>query len=171
MELLRMVRRCLALPDWLADGRSFLLACHAEEWRIWMISPELPSIRDTFERALRSSYLPDLVDAIRLLFEVQSAIRQTDGPCWYSTFGDVGSLAIQDGRTVCLNVPDLETPLETAKWREPALARMAAGIQQSVDAIRENEAMVGRLREALRSAALRDRRLDSFGAMLLPKIR
>ena len=71
---------------------------------------------------------------------------------------------------VCLNVPDLETPLETAQWREPALSRTAAGIRQSVDAILENEALIGRLREALRSAALRDPRLDSFGAMLLPKI-
>jgi signal recognition particle receptor subunit beta len=167
MDLLRMVRRCLAQPDWIPDGRAFFIANHEGTWRIWMISPELPSIHETFTRALRGDHLPDLIDGVRLLHQIYTQMQRTDGVSWFADFGNLRTLALQNGKPVCLSVPDRSDSLEPAQWRGPALSTMASGIHNCLDTIRLGEVIALRLREAIRRAGLPE---DGVAAILRQKL-
>jgi signal recognition particle receptor subunit beta len=167
MDLLRMVRRCLAQPDWIPEGRAFFIANHESTWRIWMISPELSSVYETFTRALRGDHLPDLIEGVRVLHLIYAQIQRTNGVSWFANFGNLRNLALQNGKPVCLSVPDLSDSLEPAQWRASALSTMASGIQNCLDTIRLDEVTAGRLREAIRRAGLPD---DGVAAILRQKL-
>lgn len=168
MDLLRLVRRCLAMPEWIPDGRAFCLASHEGVWRIWMISPELPTVYDTFTRALRGDHLPDLVEALRLMQQLFTQMQSTNGVSWNSKFGDVRSLALQNGRAVWLSVPDLTAGVDPAEWRAPALSAMTAGVQNCVDTVRLDDAGAIRLRETIRR--VQDGVPDGVAAILRQKL-
>jgi signal recognition particle receptor subunit beta len=162
MDLLHLVRRCLAQPDWIPEGRAFFIANHQGIWRMWMISPELPSVHETFTRALRGNHLPDLVEGVRLLHQLYTQVQRTDGVSWFANLGDLRALAVQNGKPVCLSVPDRSNSLEPARWRELALSTMAAGIESCLDTIRLDPIVVNRLREAIRRAGLPDEGVASI---------
>ncbi|MEZ5401611.1 MAG: ADP-ribosylation factor-like protein [Bryobacteraceae bacterium] len=164
-DLLAIVRRCLTIPDWIPDGRAFLLAPDNGSWRLWMVSPDLPSVQEAIERALRSDHLPVVVDMLHLLRQLHTetvALRAGAVPA----AGEIGSLALQQGRPVLLSVPDSDPDSETPprSRHENFVATLENGLRECLAAACVEPIAARRLDDAARKAGLDGRLADLVAA-------
>jgi hypothetical protein len=52
--------------------------------------------------------------------------------CWFSTFGDIRSMAFQRRQLVCLSLPDLNSRRSALDWRGAALESVKACVRECV---------------------------------------
>ena len=156
--LLHMVKRCLAMPEWIPEGRTFMMARDQARWRLWMTTPALPSARDMLERALRGAHVPDMIEALRSLQAIHDTIAATSGAITYSELGDPRCTAFQRGHAVCMGVPDLPVAENASIWREKAAATLMSELRAFFQRARD----AAPVREAIRRAALQGEVMDLF---------
>jgi hypothetical protein len=102
--LMHLVRASLALGELIPDGRTYIVAPDGDHWRIWMITPDLPTVADVVSRALRTAEPEAIEEALRRCEAVlQGLPKRGEGP---TTDAPLDKLAVQKGKPVWLPPPE-----------------------------------------------------------------
>lgn len=62
--LLMLVRQMVTRADNLPDGRTLVVASDGRGWRLWLITPGLPSVVETVMRAVENNSVADLANCV-----------------------------------------------------------------------------------------------------------
>lgn len=161
--LMRAVRRCLAEPAWVPEGRAFILSPEPGAWRFWMITRDAPTLHEMLARSLRNHDGADLSNTCRTVHWILGEIERAQLGRPHVGLGYLECLAVSEGRPVCLAGPFLESAPEDLGWRDRIIVSLVAGIRALVTSAREQDPSVDeRLSEVIKHAKLDGRILDGF---------
>ncbi len=104
-QLMQCVRHCTAFPDWVPEGRVYMLAKDGDAWRFWMISKDTPTLHEMLERALREREVEELRGAFQVIQQALHTIVGISTEAWHRGLGELDWLAVAGDRLVCLAVP------------------------------------------------------------------
>jgi signal recognition particle receptor subunit beta len=133
-EAARLQKR---LSDFTPRGRTYAIAASEGRAWLWVITPQLASVRDAGRHALALD-ASAIVELVRALCELARG-----DPCAHP-LSSLDRLAFQEGRVVCLDVPFGMT----ARGDEPWLSHIS---QEIVALIARDDGRVDAVREGLRA--------------------
>jgi signal recognition particle receptor subunit beta len=131
LRLLTLVRHLLPLGDWVAEGRSLAIAKDGGLWRLWLLTPQVPSIDEHAAALLRRNGAPALAAFLGGAVATLATWRAL-GPLERLLPAGTSGMGVQDGRLVLLSLDDGSPSPESVR-REPVselsmlAARLAVG--------------------------------------------
>ncbi len=128
--LLALVRRILPIMDVVPDGRALAVARERDHWRLWLVTPDLPSLVDVARDVLARESTPVVAAFLRRALEHLRALARR-GVTASAFVGGAAALAEQDGRPVLLSWTDDAEDL-LAGGGDPA-AELVALLERSLD--------------------------------------
>jgi signal recognition particle receptor subunit beta len=107
-----IVRALVTRPDSIPDGRALAVAPDGQSYRLWLVTPRIPSIAESVLAALEARNLPAVSTAVR---EAAAAVRQgrAQGSLARDLPAGISGLAVGNGRLVVLSLcaeDDARTP-------------------------------------------------------------
>jgi signal recognition particle receptor subunit beta len=113
LRLLALVRKLLQQGDLLLDTRSLAIAKDRGRWRLWLLTPQMPSL---LEAALASVSGGSVVAVVTFLEALIAGLRRLSAAL-DSVPAGAGGLALHDARLVrlALEETDGEPPLEASR--------------------------------------------------------
>ena len=135
--LIQRARSVVEVAERNPPDRVLVVAPHAARWRLWCVTPQMPTLLEKVAWALERRSAEDLADAWRLAADFAARFRELPG-AGARVVGGIAALGITGGRAVVLTVPGdavepRREPVDPVDHADRIIER-AAGLDQGVRA-------------------------------------
>jgi len=104
-HLMRTIKRCLPAANFVPEGRALLLAPDENHWRLWMISPITPTLRQIIDSALGVNEVKTVSAALRDTALAAEVLAGAEAPAGVFLSPVLDSVSVANGRVVSFTLP------------------------------------------------------------------